>query len=146
MPFVSNVDMPRRGSLRLVVDTNVLISSLLSVGMMALLKRVVQDHTLLFSAVQLDEFKRVMVRPKFKGRIHQDQQAELLEALERDAVLVDVVSDVVVCRDPDDDHLLALSKDGNADILITGDEDLLVLKTFGKTRIFSPADFLRKHP
>jgi len=138
--------MPRRGSLRLVVDTNVLISSLLSVGMMALLRQVVRDHTLLFSAAQLDEFKRVMVRPKVKGRILPQHQEELLEALEHDGFLVDVVSSVVVCRDPDDDHLLALSKDGNADILITGDEDLLVLKKFGNTRILSPAEFLRKHP
>jgi putative PIN family toxin of toxin-antitoxin system len=113
--------------------------------MMALLRQVVKDHTLLFSAAQLDEFKRVMVRPKIKGRILPLHQEELLEALGHDGVLVDVVSKVVVCRDPDDDHLLALSKDGNADILITGDEDLLVLKKFGNTRILSPAEFLRKH-
>jgi putative PIN family toxin of toxin-antitoxin system len=146
MPFESNEDMPRRGSLRLVVDTNVLISSLLSVGMMALLRHVVKHHTLLFSATQLDEFKRVVIRPKLKGRILPQHQEELLEALEHDGSLVDVVSKVVVCRDPDDDHLLAMCKDGSADILVTGDEDLLVLKKFGKTRIQSPAEFLRNHP
>ena len=138
--------MPRRGSLRLVVDTNVLISSLLSVGMMVLLRRVVKHHTLLFSAAQLNEFQRVVARPKFKGRILPQHQQELMEAMEQEGVLVNVVSEVVVCRDPDDDHLLALCKDGSADSLISGDADLLVLKKFGRTRILSPAEFLHTRP
>ena len=47
---------------------------------------------------------------------------------------------VTVCRDADDNFLLALCLDGHADFLITGDQDLLVLKAFGSTRIISWAE------
>jgi putative PIN family toxin of toxin-antitoxin system len=46
-----------------------------------------------------------------------------------------------VCRDPKDDFLLALSKEGKADFLITGDKDLLELETYGRTEILSLKKF-----
>jgi putative PIN family toxin of toxin-antitoxin system len=61
--------------------------------------------------------------------------------LRNSAELVDVHSVVEVCRDPKDNFLLALVKDGNADYLITGDDDLLVLETFEKTKIVTLTDF-----
>ena len=50
-----------------------------------------------------------------------------------------------ICRDPDDDYLLALSKVSKADVLLTGDLDLLSLSEFGHTRIISPKEFLRSY-
>ncbi len=55
--------------------------------------------------------------------------------------MVDVRSKVELCRDPKDNFLLALAKDGDADYLITGDADLLVLKEFEKTKIVTLAEF-----
>lgn len=53
------------------------------------------------------------------------------------------VSTVVdVCRDSKDNFLLALSQDAEADFLITGDKDLLVLHIFGKTKILTLSDFI----
>lgn len=49
-----------------------------------------------------------------------------------------------ICRDPKDDYLLALAKAAKADLLITGDEDLLVLKKYGKARILKPAAFKKE--
>ena len=53
-----------------------------------------------------------------------------------------------ISRDPDDDYLLALAKVGKADILITGDKDLLVLEKYGRTRVLNARafaeEFLRK--
>jgi predicted nucleic acid-binding protein len=46
-----------------------------------------------------------------------------------------------VCRDPKDNFLLALAKDGLADYLITGDRDLLSVKKFGKTQIVTLNEF-----
>ncbi len=66
-------------------------------------------------------------------------------SLAQNGVLVELISEVDVCRDPDDNHLLALCKDGKVDLLITGDKDLLVLKRFGKTRILAPADFIKQY-
>jgi hypothetical protein len=51
---------------------------------------------------------------------------------------------VKITRDEKDDYLLALAKKGKADILITGDDDLLVLKKHGKTRILKPAAFRKE--
>jgi putative PIN family toxin of toxin-antitoxin system len=138
--------MPPRASLRLVVDTNVLISSLISVEMMELARRIVRHHRILYSVEQLLEFQQVMTRPKLKGRIIVAHQDELVSSLSLHGELVQVHSDVQVCRDPDDDHLLALCKDGKANMLLTGDKDLLVLKRFTGTRILSPSEFLRLRP
>ena len=56
--------------------------------------------------------------------------------------LIEVESVVNICRDIKDNFLLALAKDGNADYLLTGDKDLLVIKKFGKTKITTIVDFL----
>jgi putative PIN family toxin of toxin-antitoxin system len=135
--------MPPRASLRLVVDTNVLVSSLLSAGMMELARIIVRDHRLIYSTMQLLELKDVLDRPKFRTRFLPGQKEELFNSLARNGELIDLISEVDICRDPDDNHLLALCKDGKADLLITGDKDLLVLKKFGKTRVLAPAEFLR---
>jgi putative PIN family toxin of toxin-antitoxin system len=135
--------MPPRASLRLVVDTNVLVSSLLSAGMMELARIIVRDHRLIYSTMQLLELKDVLDRPKFRTRFLPGQKEELFNSLARNGELIDLISEVDICRDPDDNHLLALCKDGKADLLITGDKDMLVLKKFGKTRVLAPAEFLR---
>jgi len=54
-------------------------------------------------------------------------------------------STVTICRDPKDNFLLALSKDAEADFLITGDKDLLELEKFGRTIICTLNDFIQKH-
>lgn len=133
--------MPPRASLRLVVDTNVLVSSLISVNMMAVIRSIARSHVLLYSTEQLAEFNQVLVRPKLKGRILGMHLEELTASLAAHGELVAVSSVVGLCRDPDDNYLLAMSKDGKADFLITGDDDLLVLKKFLRTRIISPAEF-----
>ena len=56
--------------------------------------------------------------------------------------LIEVESSVSICRDTKDNFLLALAKDGNADYLLTGDKDLLVIIKFGKTKITTIADFI----
>lgn len=58
---------------------------------------------------------------------------------------VTVTSIVTVCRDPNDNFLLALAKDSNADFLITGDKDLLILEKFESTIICTLADFINKY-
>jgi len=47
-----------------------------------------------------------------------------------------------VCRDPDDDHILAAAISGKCDGIITGDKDLLVLKSYEGIEILSPRDFI----
>ncbi len=56
--------------------------------------------------------------------------------------VIKVTSFVSLCRDPKDDFLLALSQDGSADYLITGDADLLAIGRFGITKIVKMSDFI----
>ena len=62
--------------------------------------------------------------------------------LRRVGHLVEPTESPTVCRDPNDDYLLALATAGGADYLVTRDEDLLVLEQFDETRIIYPAAFL----
>lgn len=58
---------------------------------------------------------------------------------------ISVTSTVSICRDPNDNFLLALAKDSSADFLITGDKDLLVLGLFQNTIICTLTDFIDKY-
>ena len=58
---------------------------------------------------------------------------------------VEVNSVISVCRDPADNFLLALAKDSNADFLITGDKDLLIIGKFQNTIICTMTDFIDKY-
>jgi uncharacterized protein len=58
--------------------------------------------------------------------------------------IVEVKSDVDLCRDKKDDFLLALAKDSQADFLVTGDKDPLELKALESTKIMAIADYLKR--
>ena len=68
---------------------------------------------------------------------------EILKTIGRYADFVKVQTKIEVCRDPKDNFLLSLSIDGNADYLLTGDQDLLDLIKFGETTILTISDFLK---
>lgn len=57
--------------------------------------------------------------------------------------MVEPEVEIKACRDPKDDHLLALAVAGQADIIVTGDSDLLSMDPFQKIRIIGPSEFLR---
>jgi uncharacterized protein len=80
---------------------------------------------LLFSAELLDEIKTTITKPKLKKYFSVNAMEEMLLNLETYIDLIKVKSTVKVCRDTKDNFLLALSKDGKADYLLTGDKDLL---------------------
>lgn len=137
--------MPKRRS-RVIIDTNIWISFLLTNNLSRLDKLFTQDViVLLFSEELLEEFIEVSKRPKFKKYFSQTDMDFLLSAIHNKAILVDVKSRVKQCRDSQDDFLLSLAKDGKADYLITGDKDLLDIGAFGKTQIISIAGFLAQN-
>ena len=127
---------------RLIVDANIWISSLMSSEFYERIKIVFDSkYSLMVSERLFRELNRASLKPKVAKRIIREDYEAIVSLLRRRAELIDVHSEVVSCRDPKDDYLLALAKDGNADFLITGDKDLLVMETFGKTKIVSLADF-----
>ncbi|HCS20715.1 MAG TPA: putative toxin-antitoxin system toxin component, PIN family [Bacteroidetes bacterium] len=129
---------------RLVVDTNLWISFLIS-GTFSKLDKVLKSGSarLIFSTELLKEFIKVVERPKFKKFISASEITSLLRDIHRYADFIEVITPVNICRDVKDNFLLALSNDGKADFLLTGDEDLLTLKKFGKTRIMLLSEYLQ---
>ena len=83
-----------------------------------------------------------MYRPRFNRYISYVQRNEFLKLLLRRSELVEITESVRACRDPKDDKILELAINGNADYVITGDEDLLALNPFQGIPIIRPAEFL----
>ncbi len=130
---------------KIIIDTNLWISFLLSKNYGKLDKLFNSDSLiLLFSRELLDEFVEVARRPKFKKYFSITDLNQLLTEIHSRAEFIEVTSEVNLCRDEKDDFLLALAKDGNADFLITGDNDLLEIKKFGNTKILTMINYLEK--
>jgi putative PIN family toxin of toxin-antitoxin system len=127
---------------RLVIDANIWVSSLLSPDFQVRTEVFFQaEYLLIISKALLDDLDNALRKPHLTKRIFRADYEELVTKLRSVAELVDVHSTVDICRDPKDNFLLALAKDGNADYLITGDTDLLVLKKFEKTKIVKLSEF-----
>src|SRR5690606_5090258 len=130
-------------SKKVIIDTNLLISFLISKNYTSLDEILFSGNcVLIFSEELLDEFLTVIKRPKFRRFFTQEDTEYLIETIQEYAKFVEVKSKVNVCRDKKDNFLLSLSKDVNADYLITGDMDLLELKEFESTKIISMSEFL----
>lgn len=130
--------------MRVVLDTNVVISAALNNGSIprqafdnALTsgRILVSDHTL----AELDE---TLCRPKFQRYVTEPERLAFLAKLVLHADLVEVKTSIRICRDPKDDMLLELAEDGKADCIVTGDLDLLSLHPFRGIMILTPQQFL----
>ena len=130
---------------RIIIDTNLWITFLLSKQFSFIDELLTnQNVQLVFSQELLSEFLDVINRPKLK-KYFSDESIELvLELIDQYADFVIVTSSVDVCRDPKDNFLLSLAKDGLVDFLITGDQDLLVIERFIDTEILTISEFKRR--
>ena len=131
--------------MRVVVDTNVLISALLSPS--GTPRRVVQtlashQATLLFSDATFRELAQRLARPKFDRYRTAQQMVAWLDWLAELGEWVVPVTTISACRDPDDNKFLVVAVDGETELLITGDNDLLDLAPFQSIPIITPAEFL----
>jgi putative PIN family toxin of toxin-antitoxin system len=130
---------------RLVLDTNVLLSALISpvlpsAEIYALwLNRKI---AILTAAEQLDEITRVTRYPKIRALLSPALAGRLDNRLRDVAILVEPLPVVNRSPDPDDNYLLAIAEAGQAHYLVTGDQHLLSLKRHLTTPILSPADLV----
>jgi uncharacterized protein len=129
---------------RVVLDTNVLISAVLSpLGKpFACLSWVLDNATLIVSRELLEELDTRLARPKFSKYVDDARRRAFVVDLGLSAVHVELSGLVRVCRDPEDDKLLEAALVSHADCLVTGDQDLLVLNPFQGIPILTPAGFL----
>lgn len=135
--------------MRVVLDTNVLFSALISPHSPP--HRIYEAwqkarFQLLSCREQLDEIRRASRYPKLQRVLQAHRVGALVNALES-GLLVQVVTKDIETADPDDAFLLALSAAADADVLVTGDQraGLLQRGHHGRTRITTPAGFCAEY-
>lgn len=133
--------------MRVVLDTNVLVSALLSPrgSPAAILRRVFSGELEAVTTQSLlDEFVGVILRPHLLGRLDVSQvDAFVVDFLRVAAFVTPAPVPAGSVRDPADEAVLAAAVGGNADVIVTGDEDLLTLGTFEGVTIVTPSLFLQ---
>lgn len=133
--------------MRAVLDTNVIVRALIrpsgSVG--PVLRHLsAGSYTLIYSVALRDELVDVLGRPRIWAKYHLDDAA-VATTLEEFAVRGELVvpsREVTICRDPKDNRVLEAALAGSADVIVSGDEDLLVLHPFEGIPIVGPVAFL----
>jgi putative PIN family toxin of toxin-antitoxin system len=141
--------VPSAGDVRAVADTNVLLSGLFWRGRPhALLEQVrAGTLTLISSPALLAELAEVMNRPKFQAilvRSNTDPDQTLGELRRLVEIIDPPPLPAPVSRDPSDDEVLALAAASQADLIITGDADLLTLGSHAGIAIIDPAEALTR--
>lgn len=132
-------------SKKVILDTNLWISFLITKDYSFIDKFVKnQKLTLVFSNELIHEFLTVATRPKFQKYFTDQDIQQLLRALEKFAIFVEVNSAIELCRDYKDNFLLNLAVDSKAEFLVTGDRDLLELKKIGNAKILTFRELEKK--
>jgi putative PIN family toxin of toxin-antitoxin system len=129
---------------RVVFDTNVLISAALideSVSARAR-NHAVRYGQLLATEQTFAELTGKLLAPKFDRYVSRGTRETLLRRLQPIIEMVPVIQVVRVCRDPSDDMLLEAAVNGRADVVVTGDKDLLALHPFSGIAIMTPSNYL----
>jgi putative PIN family toxin of toxin-antitoxin system len=80
--------------------------------------------------------------PKFDRYVSRARREALLDRLAPNVEIVEIIQHVRACRDPKDDKFLELAINGSANVIVSGDEDLLSLHPFRGVDILSPASYL----
>ena len=126
---------------RFVVDTNVFVSAIvlpLSVPRKSV-DRALDQGVLLFSEATMTELAEVLFRPKFDPYCGIEDRMLFLSQLRSTAEFVPIIQLVRECRDPKDDKFLEVALNGKADLILTGDADLLAMNPWRGIAILSPA-------
>ena len=127
--------------MRIVFDTNVLFAAFVTYGACAGL----YEECLLSGQIVVSRFILEELREKLltKAKLSSMEVKDVIDAVSADAeVLEPQPLATSVCRDADDDWILATALAGKADALVTGDKDLLVLERYEGISILAPRDCL----
>jgi hypothetical protein len=133
--------------IRAVLDTNLLISYLLThrPPIATLIDHhLARDDIVLVTAPELlAELDRVLTYPKLQRYYTDEERARLVALVMALGEVVDLPETIPrICRDPDDDRLIACAVVGEADVIVSGDDDLLALERVGGIPILTAAQFL----
>lgn len=126
--------------MKVVLDSNVIVAAFAARGLCgALFELCLDRHTIILSDFILAEVRRAFAQ-KLKMPQHSISK---IESYLREICVLSSFDKITknICRDKDDNNVIALAVSANADFIITGDKDLLVLKKYQSVRIVSPREF-----
>ena len=131
---------------RFVLDTNVIVSAVLSPRSVPrqAFDLAFSIGTVVVSDSILIEVDDVLRRPKFERYVSEDERLQFLAKFVGDAMIIEVTEVVTDCRDSKDNKFLELAVSGGAKCIISGDADLLVLDPFRGISIVTPQIFVSK--
>jgi putative PIN family toxin of toxin-antitoxin system len=133
--------------IRAVLDTNLLVSYLLTHR--PPIATLIDDYLareqfgLVTAVVLLEELDRVLGYPKLRRYYSEESRTRFVALIAALGEVIELPESVPsICRDPDDDWVIACAVVGQADYLVSGDRDLLALERVGEIPILSAAQFL----
>lgn len=131
---------------RVVIDTNVLISGLFSTTSTPAkaVEKAATKGQLVVTIATLRELIEKLHSPKFDRYVRLERRNALLERVASLVEIIDILQTIRASRDPKDDKFLEAAVNGRADVLVTGDKDLLNLKPFRGIAIVTPANYLAR--
>ena len=129
---------------RVVVDTNVFVSRLLRFDSVPgrAAEKAIHHAILLVSQSTMSELADVLAQAKFDRYVTIEQRLQFIRLIAHTARFVPIVHAVRECRDPKDDKFLEVGLNGRADLIITGDADLLEMNPWRDVKICSPLAYL----
>lgn len=135
-----------KDELRFVFDTNVLISATLFKGSVPrqALDSARSMGKVIMSWPAMAELQEVLGRRRFDKYVSEDERLLFLELLALDVVPIEIIETVTDCRDSKDNKFLEVAVNGDADCIVSGDGDLLVLNPFRGMPIVTPQGFLSR--
>jgi putative PIN family toxin of toxin-antitoxin system len=133
--------------MRVVLDTNILVSSTLGpMGRPAAIMKALQEglYELVLSEAILEEYREALGEPDVRRRrgYTTSQIEQAIEAFRELGTVVEPDLSVRVAPDPDDDHVIGCAIAGEADYIVTGDKKLQSVGQYRGIEILSPAEFL----
>lgn len=129
---------------RVVVDTNVFVSRLLRFDSVPgrAAEKALHSAVVLVSRSTMSELSEVLAQAKFDRYVTIEQRLQFIRLIAQTAEFVPVTHSIRECRDPKDDKFLEVALNGRADVIITGDEDLLRMHPWRRVAILSPIHYL----
>jgi putative PIN family toxin of toxin-antitoxin system len=129
---------------RFVADTNIILSRLFFIDSVPAraMRRATAEYQLIVCSETLRELESVLSRPKFDIYLTLNERLQFFHRLHLSALHIEGVPAIAACRDPKDDKFLALALAGHASMILSGDQDLLVLHPFRGIDILAPRQYL----
>lgn len=135
--------MAKKRLVKIILDTNWYVSSSINRNSRRQLFKILTNSNLevFYSKELLLEYQEVISRNRFRKIVSETQVIRFLSLILPKLTVTTINKTVLISRDKKDNYLLALALECNADYLVTGDKDLLVLKEIGDTKIVKMSEF-----